>query len=294
MHNPFAYKNEIYSQDAELAYKAVNGCKKSLESLIKLHQSWVYNLSFKMVMDHDDALDITQEILIKIITNLGSYNCEKASFRTWLYKIAVNHILNMKKKKFEIRINDFNRYIYLIENLEDHSETKDPEENLLAKEFQTGCMSGMLMCLGREERIAFILGAVFDVEGKICAEIMNISDDNFRKKLSRARKKLHIHMNSVCGHVNPENNCRCSKKYKNFIEMKMIDPDNLRYLSEHTPKIKEVIEKRVSRFKDLYYEPFFDLYRKHPFYNPPDMVEWFDKILNEKEFKEIFNISGKQ
>lgn len=53
-----------------------------------------------MIMDHEDTRNITQEILIEITTKLSTYLPEKAAFRTWLYRIVVNHVLNMKKKNF--------------------------------------------------------------------------------------------------------------------------------------------------------------------------------------------------
>ena len=129
MNNPFAEK---ISDDDELSLieESIQGNRSSLEKLILRHQAWIYNISFKMVMDHDDASDVTQEILVKMITGLSSYDSGKAMFRTWLYRIAVNHILNMKKKKFEIRINDFDRYVPLIEKLPDNRSFSHPEAKL--------------------------------------------------------------------------------------------------------------------------------------------------------------------
>jgi RNA polymerase sigma factor (sigma-70 family) len=243
-----------------------------------------------MVMDHDDALDLTQEILIKIITNLSSFNPLKAKFTTWAYKIAVNHILNMKKKKFEVRIYDFKKYTDLIENLPSYEPEHNPEENILAKEFQAGCMAGMLMCLERSERTAFILGGIFMLDNETCAKIMDITNAAFRKKISRAKTKLFENMNNVCGIVNPDNKCRCEKKYKNFVKMKMIDSDNLRYSGDDLPLIKEKMENKITKFTKDYYGPFLDIFRSQVFHEPPDMTEWFRKILKSGDFKQIFNI----
>jgi len=214
----------------------------------------------------------------------------KSKFSTWSYKIAVNHILNMKKKKFEIRINDFQKYTDLIENLPSHEPQNNPEENILAKEFQAGCMAGMLMCLERTERIAFILGRIFLLDSKTCSEIMDITNENFRKKLSRATNKLFESMNNVCGVVNPQNKCRCNQKYKNFLDMKMLDSNNLRYTGENLPLIREKMENKITKFTADYYEPFFDIFRNQVFHTSPDMTDWFKKILKTRDFKEIFNI----
>ncbi|MDY0362292.1 MAG: RNA polymerase sigma factor [Desulforegulaceae bacterium] len=283
-------KINYIENDEQLITKALEGDEKSLEKLISNNQAKLYNLAFKMVMDHDDALDLTQEILIKIITNLSSFNSSKAKFTTWAYKIAVNHILNMKKKKFEVRINDFQKYTDLIENLPSHQPEKNPEENILAKEFQAGCMSGMVMCLERTERIAFILGGIFLLDSKDCSEIMDITNDNFRKKLSRAKTKLFENMNGICGIVNPDNKCRCNKKYKNFVNLKMLDSKNLRYSGENLPLIKEKMENKITKFTNDYYGPFLEIFRNQVFHEPPDLRDWFKKILKSGDFKEIFNI----
>src|SRR2546427_9348614 len=55
-----------------------------------------------------DAEDATQEILVKLITKLSTFE-GRSSFRTWLYRIAVNHVLNMKRQKWEEHL-DFAEY----------------------------------------------------------------------------------------------------------------------------------------------------------------------------------------
>ena len=113
---PSPFKEKAMTRDADrlLVAAALEGDGAALEEIVLRHQAWLYNIVFKMIMDHEEARDITQEILIKVITHLASYQPEKAAFRTWLYRIGVNHVLNMKKKKFETRIQDFDTYVSLI------------------------------------------------------------------------------------------------------------------------------------------------------------------------------------
>ena len=58
------------SLDRELVQKALDGDRQALEQLIQLHQPFIYNVAWKMVHDPNDALDLTQEVLIKVITKL--------------------------------------------------------------------------------------------------------------------------------------------------------------------------------------------------------------------------------
>ena len=101
MYNPFAADSNEDTKDSELIRQALGGNKESLEQLVLRHQAWIYNIAFRMVLVAEDAEDVTQEILIKMITKLSTYDSKKASFRTWLYRIVVNHVINMKKRGYE-------------------------------------------------------------------------------------------------------------------------------------------------------------------------------------------------
>jgi len=90
---------EPYSQsipDEVLITRSLEGDSKSLEELIIRYSGLVYNLIIKMIRNKDDAADLSQEVFIKLITKLDSFK-HNSSFKTWLYKITVNHILNYKK-----------------------------------------------------------------------------------------------------------------------------------------------------------------------------------------------------
>jgi RNA polymerase sigma factor (sigma-70 family) len=291
MFNPFIEKIEHGENDLDLVLASLEGNRQALEKLILRHQAWIYNIVFKMVMDHDDASDITQEILIKILTNLSSYDHQKGRFRTWVYRIAANHVLTMKKRKFEMRITDFDTYVSLIEKLPDHRAFSHPDSEILAEELKTGCMMGMVLCLSRTARLVFLLGAVFNVSDSVGAEILEISRENFRKILSRSRHKVYSYMNGICGHVNKNNPCRCSYKVKNFLDLKMMDPGKLRFHRPEFQRVKDIINERFDDFNEAYYGPFLELFREQPFYDPPDMTEWLRSVINNEEFEKLFNIN---
>ncbi|MBN2159077.1 MAG: RNA polymerase sigma factor [Spirochaetes bacterium] len=292
MNNPFLEKIEYSEDDLDLIQASLDGNQESLEKLILRHQAWIYNIAFKMVMDHDDASDITQEILIKLITNLSSFDSRKGLFRTWMYRIVANHIINMKKKKFERRIHDFDTYVSLIEKLPDHRSFSHPDSALLAEELKVGCMMGMLMCLNRTARLVFLLGAVFEVPDSIGAELVNVSRDNFRKILSRSRHKVYSYMNGICGHMNRNNKCWCAYKVKNFLDLGMMDPAHPRYSHPEYRRVKDVIERRIDDFTESFYGPFLAHFRNQPFYEPPDMTEWFRSLIQNEEFRRLFDMQG--
>jgi DNA-directed RNA polymerase specialized sigma24 family protein len=100
MINPLTKKYAQESDDEGLVHSARNGSREALESLVRRHQAWIYNIALRMVWHPQDAEDVTQEILIKMITRLATFK-GNSSFRTWLYRIVTNHVMNMKKARSE-------------------------------------------------------------------------------------------------------------------------------------------------------------------------------------------------
>ena len=290
MYNPFIEKQDDDGDDCGLVSEACHGSQEALEKLILRHQAWIFNIAVKMVMDPDDAGDITQEILIKMITGLSSYDPQKGLFRTWLYRIAANHVLDMKKRKFEVRIHDFDTYVSLIEKLPDHRDFSHPDKKMLTEELKTGCMMGMLMCLNRKERLAFILGAVFAVTDVVGADLMEVTRAGFRQLLSRGRRKVHAYMNGVCGQVNKNNPCRCEHKLKTFLDLGMLSPGKSRFCRPGGRQVKDVVAERLEAFDRSYFSPFLERFREQPFYDPPDITLWLRNAMNGEEFRQIFNI----
>src|SRR5687768_5781291 len=96
MNNPFAEVVDE-STDTDLIEQARHGSREALEKLVLRHQAWIYNIAIRMVFLPQDAEEVTQEVLIKAITRLSTFQGE-SQFRTWLYRITANHVLNMKRR----------------------------------------------------------------------------------------------------------------------------------------------------------------------------------------------------
>ena len=100
LYNPFG-GDAGHADDVALVGESLAGDAAALERLVRRHQPWIYNIACRMVFDPDEAQDVTQEILIKLITRLSSYDPERGAFRTWLYRVVANHVLTMKKARRE-------------------------------------------------------------------------------------------------------------------------------------------------------------------------------------------------
>src|SRR6266850_7068074 len=162
--NPLADNAPTDLEDRALVARARAGDREALEELVRHHQGWIYNIAVRMLFDPQEAEDATQEILLKALTRLSSFE-GRSSFRTWLYRIVVNHVLNMKRGRAEQEVTGFRAYGDALDNTPE-LELADPkgtsaDTDLLVTEPMLSCTSGMLLCLDREQRLTFILGAIF-------------------------------------------------------------------------------------------------------------------------------------
>ncbi|BDF09220.1 RNA polymerase sigma factor [Emergencia timonensis] len=219
--------------------KATSGDEKSLETIIASVQDLVFNLSLRMLGVFPDAEDATQEILLKVITHLSSFKKE-SSFSTWVFSIASNHLKNYKKSMFAQHPLSFEYYGYDIENgaAEDLPDlTQDIEKSLLAEELKLSCTNVMLQCLDAESRCIFILGTMFKVDSRIAGEILGITPEAYRQRLSRVRKKMAEFLENYCGEYG-QGKCKCKNRLNYAIQTHRLQPQNLAFTSS---KEKEVI-----------------------------------------------------
>ncbi|MDX2200230.1 MAG: RNA polymerase sigma factor [Phycisphaerae bacterium] len=282
MLNPFAELSDSGTADAVLVERVVGGDRAALEQLVLRHQAWIYNIAIRMVFRPQDAEEVTQEVLIKVITKLSTFKGESA-FRTWLYRIAANHVLNMKRRWAETRSTTFADYGAAIDGTPD-LDMPDPrampvELPVLVEETKNSCTMGMLLCLDRKQRLIFTLGAILGASDSVGADVLDMTADNFRQCLARARRDLHSFMNHQCGLVNKNNPCRCPKKTRGFIEAGHVDPQNLMFVPLRVQRVRDIAPETTREIEDVVERQHLDIFRDHPFLQPSDQIAWLRRIL---------------
>ncbi|MDN5200233.1 RNA polymerase sigma factor [Fulvivirgaceae bacterium BMA10] len=284
--------SDIKEADDVLIEKSLAGNKTALEDLIKKHQTWIFNVALNFIGDPDEAADITQDVLVKVVTKLGTFN-RKSLFRTWVYKITKNHFLNMKRGKHESGTLTFDVFGQGLDNLKDESLSDyayEVEEKLLVKEAKLSCMKGMLLCLDREQRLIYILGELFKFSDTLGSEVMEMTKVNFRTKLHRARTQLYNFMDDKCGLVNKKNPCRCARKTAGFIKMGYVDPKSLHFQKNTISTIEKVVEKKTDTYSSKVLNAYQQLFLDHPYLESPEALKAIKKLLSSKSIKETFNL----
>jgi RNA polymerase sigma-70 factor (ECF subfamily) len=83
--------------DQLLVARYLDGDLVAFDELMTRHERQIYRLCYRFVRNHDDAMDLTQDVFVKAFEKLPSFRGD-ARFKTWLYRVAVNHCLNHVKK----------------------------------------------------------------------------------------------------------------------------------------------------------------------------------------------------
>jgi RNA polymerase sigma factor (sigma-70 family) len=286
-------EDEGEREDRELIARANAGEAAALEALVRRHQAYcIFNIAVRMLYCPQDAEDATQEILIKVVTKLSTFE-GRSRFRTWLYRIATNHLLNMKRGSMEPAVTTFADYARSLDEAAE-LDLPDPREvpvdvKLLVEEARIGCTSGMLLCLDREQRLAYVLGEILGLTDAQAAEILELSRDAFRQRLARARRDLHRFLEGQCGLVNKANPCRCDKKTRSFIQAGLIDPKNLLFARERLRLMREAAPARCAEV-DQYSGLGSEIYRNHPFYEPRDLAARVREVVESPGFRRTFEV----
>lgn len=272
--------------DEALVSRSQGGDMGALDLLVRRHQSWVFNLALRMVWRRDVAEDATQEILIKAVTHLGGFE-NRSKFSTWLHRIAVNHLLNVRKSEMEEKAMTFTDMGASLDSVVDE-ELPDPralpiETHLLVEEARLGCVTAMLMCLDRRQRLAFILGEVFGETSETAAAALEVSPANFRQLLSRARHDLYQFMGSKCGLVNSANPCRCARKAAGFMRNGWLDPANLQFTRDRMEGTRRAAPLHLTELQAMD-RRHAELYHAQPMLRGPDFAGKLREMLAGSSF----------
>jgi RNA polymerase sigma factor (sigma-70 family) len=289
--NPFLV-SIARTPDEELAARAQSGDREALELLLTRHQLWIFNLALRMLRLHVDAEDATQDILIRAMKALPGFRGQ-SKFTTWLYRIAANHLINVNKAAWKVSdaVCSFDRAAEGLRQVPDF-DPPDPRTvpvpvEVLIEETRNHCTIGTLLCLDGRQRLVFVLGEVFGVSDKVGAEIVEVSTENFRQILSRARRDLYEYLRGNCSLVNPDSHCKCARKTRAYMMAGFVDAQKLVFTQGHLRSVSDVAGRHADELMDAYMEAGASVYRNHPLYEPATQAAMLRQVLDAVPFLEV-------
>ncbi|WP_095587494.1 RNA polymerase sigma factor [Actibacterium ureilyticum] len=208
---------------------AREGDRAALAAIVRAAERPVFNLALRMLANRADAEDATQEILIRIVTNLGNLR-EPDAAGGWAMQIACRHLLGMRRKgrveamrlSFEGFAADLDRGRAPL----DQAGLTPAEEKIAIQQVKIGCTLAMLTCLSRSLRMAYILGDVMELSDREAASVLDITPETYRQRLSRARKAVVGFVSATCGIARADNPCRCASRVVPALAQGRIAPDS--------------------------------------------------------------------
>lgn len=253
-----------------------------MEEILNQYGKYIYNLSFKLTADPEQAKDLSQDTLLKAWEKRELLKNEAAA-KAWLRKICLNLFrMNMRKKK-EVWLEED------IDLLEEHgrlltNEAAGPEEEVIVeegvRELQNGCFLAMVRKLTLEQRMAFSLVDMFGVPLDEAAELMDISYGALKGLLYRARRSIDSFFAGHCEWIQSSNPCKCKawisfwqNRDNNQQNMKKVLLEHLDYRDQKEYDLSSV-RKKV----------------KYLYETMPDRVpgqEWYENVISAFHRSEI-------
>jgi RNA polymerase sigma factor (sigma-70 family) len=265
---------------------AAAGDRAAAHDVLRAVQDRVYRLALRMLGHPQDAEDAAQEILVIVLTHLGSFRGESA-FSTWVWRIAARHLAHVKRGRREA--DSFQELEDRLQSLrrEPVAPELEPEaeSSVFAREVRLRCTQAMLLGLDRPSRIAYVLGDIFDLSGDEAAAVLEIDPATFRKRLARARQRLYDFMRRQCGVFDPANPCRCERVATGAGARGLLRPESLLFANQPVCAPSPRVDRAAREVKDLM--RVAEVIREHADYAAPEALLSRLRALVESERLEL-------
>lgn len=170
--------------DRELIGRAGGGDMGAFREIYQRVSGYVYTLAYRIVRTKHDAEEVTQDVFLRLYRSLASFKFE-SSFKTWLYRIAVNTAINHAKKRSRVTTREVEE-IY-----EDPATVTQPEagRRLEAEDIQKR-LKGLLDQLNPDQRACIISREIEGMDYQAIAASLGVNINTVRSRLKRARETL--------------------------------------------------------------------------------------------------------
>ena len=182
--------SDVDSGEASLIARSAAGDEAACAELVAAHQRMVYGLALNLLGDRDEALDLSQEVFLRVFRTLSRFRGQSA-LRTWIYRIAVNQARNRRRWWSRRHRSD---QVSLDEHLLKFGDVESKQEilpdRLLANKETAATIWQALARLPFDQRTALILREVDGLRYDEIAFTLNVAVGTVKSRLTRARQAL--------------------------------------------------------------------------------------------------------
>jgi RNA polymerase sigma-70 factor (ECF subfamily) len=170
--------------ERELITRAGGGDMGAFREIYQRFSGYVYTLAYRIVSTKHDAEEVTQDVFLKIHRSLGAFKFE-SSFKTWLYRIAVNAALNHAKKRSRVTMREVE------EVFEDPATVTQPDASKGIEAREAGQQLKILLDqLNPDQRACIVLREIEGLDYQGIARSLGTNINTVRSRLKRARETL--------------------------------------------------------------------------------------------------------
>ena len=179
------------SGEAVLAQRCAAGDQDACRALVEEHRRMVYALGFQLLGHHDEALDLSQEVFLRVFRTIGRFE-GRATLRTWIYRIVVNGARNRQRwyrrhrRALQVPLD-----VHLDANGDPHATpSMSSPELAYDRKLVRGRLWTALAALPLEQRSALVLRELHGMRYSEIAFSLGISTSAVKSRLARARQAL--------------------------------------------------------------------------------------------------------
>lgn len=169
--------------DGPLVERFRQGDRKAFAELVARYQRPIYNAAFWILRSADDANDVAQTVFLRVAERLDEFDSQYRFF-SWLYRIAVNESLNMRRRTSRD------------EPLEDDAELPDPQngdpESRVGNAQLVSRIRTAVMSMGTNDRLVLSLRHFSECSYQQIAEILDVDEKTVKSRLFEARQRLRV------------------------------------------------------------------------------------------------------
>ena len=181
----------MFMNERDLIKELRGGNRAAFKELFDSFSTLVYNVSYRMLQNKQDAEDVTQEVFFQAYKSLGHFRAE-SQLSTWLYRIAVNRSLNhQRKRKLERWLSlDFGSDEKSAKYFDALGTTEESADSVMEKKDIERIVQESINSLPDQQRITILLHRYEDLSYEEIAKIMGVTVASVESRLHRAKQTL--------------------------------------------------------------------------------------------------------
>ncbi len=189
---------ETGDREATLIAQCVAGDEQACAELVSAHQRMVYQLSLHLLADHDEALDLSQEVFLQVFRTLPRFRAQ-SSLRTWIYRICVNQAKNRQRwwrRRHRAAQVSLDEHVLAHGELASNGNGVSPDRVYGQRELAER-LKHALLALPFDQRTAIVLREIDGLSYEEIAFSQGVAVGTVKSRLARARELLRAELRLV-------------------------------------------------------------------------------------------------